>query len=306
MWGRLIDDASTLAAAVPGAGDLTEDRLHRLDAWLGGVYPPDVAQRWGSLQPDRLGEYLIATTLPDLPGLLSALLTATDAGRVHRALNILARALGNPSLTSTVATQLLTQVRGALAADLGRLGPVALQVITETAYPQRMLAALQDAAETADEAVLEQLVLEQLVKALPEFSESLADLAAPWTARRVAHLRTHAGASDPDTLTPSLAKALQDHSDRLSFLDHHEEALAASTEAVTIYRELATGCPDTFTRGLASALTDQSERLAALGRFEEALAVSTEAVTMYRELAAADADAATPTSLRRWRATRRG
>ena len=60
-----FDDAGALAGAVPGTGDLTQDRLHRLDSWLSGLYPPDTGQRWGSLQPDRLGEYLIATTLPD-------------------------------------------------------------------------------------------------------------------------------------------------------------------------------------------------------------------------------------------------
>ena len=92
-----FDDAGALAGAVPGIGDLTEDQLHRLDSWLSGLYPPDAGQRWGSLQPDRLGEYLIATTLPEVPGLLGALLTATDAARLHRALTILGRALGNPA-----------------------------------------------------------------------------------------------------------------------------------------------------------------------------------------------------------------
>ena len=101
-----FDDASALFGAVPGTGDLTQDQLHRLDSWLSGLYPPDTGQRWGSLQPDRLGEYLIATTLPDVPGLLGALLTATDAARHHRALTILARALGNPALTEPAATQL--------------------------------------------------------------------------------------------------------------------------------------------------------------------------------------------------------
>ena len=283
-------DASALAGAVPGIGDLTEDQLHRLDRWLNGLYPPDVGQRWGSLQPDRLGEYLIATTLPEVPGLFGALLTATDAARLHRALTVVGRALGNPALAEPRATELWTQVRDALAADLARLGPTTLQVITETANPQSMLAALHDAAETADQAVLE-----QLIDALPEFSQSLAELAAQWTTRRVAHLRDQAGAAaDPNALTPALAGALGKHCSSLANVGRYEEALAAGTEAVTVWRGLAAAYPDTFTPELAGALTGYAFTLMQLGRYEEALAVSTEAVALYRELAAARPDTFTP------------
>ena len=199
-----FEDGTALFGVVPGTGDLTQDRLSRLDTWLGGLYPAEPGQRWGSLQPDRLGEYLIAAALPEISGLLGALLAATDAARQHRALTILARALANPALAAPQATQLSAQVGEAFTGDLHRLGPVAVQVISEAADPRALLKALHDAAASADETVLG-----ELVAALPESSQALADLAAQWTTRLVAHLRTHAGAvANPDAVTPDLALAL--------------------------------------------------------------------------------------------------
>ena len=81
---------------------------------------------------------------------------------------------------------------------------------------------------------------------------------------------------------------------RLADFGRYADAVAASTEAVTIYRELAAAHPDTFTPDLAGALSNHSSALAALGRHEDALAAGTEAVTIYRELAAAHPDAFTP------------
>jgi tetratricopeptide (TPR) repeat protein len=277
-------DASALASAVPGSSDLTQDQLHRLDSWLGGLYPPDSGQRWGSLQPDRLGEYLIATTLPEVPGLLSALLSPTDAARHHRALTMLARVLGNPALTEPTASRLLIEVRDALAGDLARLAPVALQVITETAHPGWMLAALRGAADTADV-----VVNAQLVDALPQYSVSLADLAAQWTARRVAYLRTRAGGAAAAEISwwrvlsrprrcAELATSLIDLSVRLADLGRREEAHAAGTEATHIYGRLRGVRPNAFKADLAVSLYTQSIRLAELGQREQALGIVNTAI----------------------------
>ena len=55
-----------------------------------------------------------------------------------------------------------------------------------------------------------------------------------------------------ETATRYLASTLTNHSAQLAVLGRFEEAVAASTEAVTIYRELATGRPDAFSRRLAA------------------------------------------------------
>ena len=81
---------------------------------------------------------------------------------------------------------------------------------------------------------------------------------------------------------------------RLAELGRREDALAATEEAVAIYRELAAARPDTFLPNLARALNNPSNRLAELGRREDALAATEEAVAIYRELAAARPDAFLP------------
>ena len=55
-------------------------------------------------------------------------------------------------------------------------------------------------------------------------------------------------------------------------------ALAATEEAVAIYRELAAARPDAFRPDLAATLNNLGNRLDALGRREEALAATEEAV----------------------------
>ena len=325
--GLFEDATSALASAVPGTSDLTQDQLHRLDRWLEGLYPPDPGQRWGSLQPDRLGEYLIATTLPEVPGLLSALLAPTDAGssagksvpaadtssaarkaiewlrnrlsapsrpttsatRHHRALTILARALGNPALTEPAAVALLTQVRDSLAGDLVRLGPVALQVITETAYPGRILAALRAATEKADQAVLA-----QLIDALPPSSLSLADMAAEWTWRRVAYLRGRVGGTAANKVpwwrvqlrpdrSATLAISLLELANWLGDLGRLEEALAAYVEATHICGGLVS-FRSSYRTLLAVSMQNMSRMVAALGNQEHALGYIQAAVATLRAL----------------------
>ena len=88
--------------------------------------------------------------------------------------------------------------------------------------------------------------------------------------------------------------SLNNQSTALAALGRREDALAAITEAVEIYRELAAARPDAFRPDLAGSLNNQSTALAELGRREDALAAITEAVEIYRELAAARPDAFRP------------
>jgi len=71
----------------------------------------------------------------------------------------------------------------------------------------------------------------------------------------------------------------------LSALGRREEALAATEEAVGIYRELAQANPQAFLPDLAMSLNNLGAMLSELGRREEALRATQEAVGIYRELA---------------------
>ena len=71
----------------------------------------------------------------------------------------------------------------------------------------------------------------------------------------------------------------------LSALGRREEALAATQEAVDIYRGLARANPQAFLPYLAASLNNLGNRLSALGRREEALRATQEAVEIRRQLA---------------------
>jgi tetratricopeptide (TPR) repeat protein len=80
----------------------------------------------------------------------------------------------------------------------------------------------------------------------------------------------------------------------LSNLGHREGALAASQEAVDIYRRLGRSRPGAFLPNLAAGLNNLGNRLSDLGRREDALATAQEAVDTYRRLAQARPDAFLP------------
>jgi tetratricopeptide (TPR) repeat protein len=98
----------------------------------------------------------------------------------------------------------------------------------------------------------------------------------------------------PDAFLPDLAGSLNNLGGDLSNLGRREEALAASQEAVAIYRRLAETRPDAFLPALAMSLNNSGAMLSNLGRREEALAASQEAVDIRRRLAETRPDAFLP------------
>jgi tetratricopeptide (TPR) repeat protein len=90
-----------------------------------------------------------------------------------------------------------------------------------------------------------------------------------------------------------LARLLHNLANRLSDLGRLEAALAASEEAVELYRYLAASHPDVFLPELASSLNNLFAHLNALGKWEAPAAIE-EAVELYRDLAASRPDAFRP------------
>ena len=81
---------------------------------------------------------------------------------------------------------------------------------------------------------------------------------------------------------------------KLAALGRHEEAYAATEEAVELYRFVARANADAFLPDLAMSLNNLGLRLSDLGRREEALAATEEALETYRRLAANRPDAFLP------------
>ncbi len=100
----------------------------------------------------------------------------------------------------------------------------------------------------------------------------------------VALKRGRAGVGEVGSLA-ELAQALQTYSAAEESGGRKESALAATQEAVGLYRELARARPDAFTPHLAKSLHNLSVRLSNLGRREEALTAVEEATALRRELA---------------------
>ncbi|MCA1657432.1 MAG: tetratricopeptide repeat protein [Actinobacteria bacterium] len=80
----------------------------------------------------------------------------------------------------------------------------------------------------------------------------------------------------------------------LSNLGRREDGLAASTQAVEIYRRLAATDPAAFEPDLARALTNLGADLSDLGRLPDALAATIQALDIRRGLAAANPAAFEP------------
>jgi hypothetical protein len=268
-------EARALLVVLPGLSGQPENAVIAVSNWLRELYPAPPGQAWGALQPDRVGEHLVAATLTDDPRILPALLGAAGAAQRYQAVTVLARALANPTIAAELRDRLGVQLREVFTAgDAGTvLAGIALQVATETADPRPLIDTIAAGIPTLTTTGLEQLALQ-----LPERSLTLADLAADITTAWVHRLR-----GTPNDVA-GLAKALNNQSNALAALRRREDALTASAEAVAIRRELAAARPDAFRPYLAGSLNNQSDRLAVLGRREDALSASTEAVQMYREL----------------------
>lgn len=128
---------------------------------------------------------------------------------------------------------------------------------------------------------------------LPFDSHAFADTAATVAQALLARL-CKATAPDQPADESILARHLNNRSNRLSALGRREEALAAITEAIHIYRQLAAQRPDAYLPDFASSLNNLSVRLGDVGRREEAVAAATEAVEVYRRLAGRLPDAYLP------------
>ena len=137
-------------------------------------------------------------------------------------------------------------------------------------------------------------VLLALLNELPEATLELRERAVDLTAIAVAAFRDRIEDSGGQNDEAGLATNLNNPSNRLNAVGRREDALAASEEAVALYRALAATRPDAFRPDLALSLNTLSNSLDAVGRREDALAAIEEAVALYRALAATRPDAFRP------------
>ncbi|WP_433727994.1 tetratricopeptide repeat protein [Nocardia sp. CA-129566] len=320
--------APTLAndwlARIPGLSD--RDRRRRVREWLAGLYPAASPYAFGQLEPDRLAEHLIGTLIADHPAtsIAETLAADVDGEDATRWVSVCARAAAHPGLGDPVGEMLARMFKkhpttvavAALEVAPGLEVPKPLvhglkYFVHDPATPTASLASVADAlpkssllwAETAAElfdvlnarcqpeepdvdAVRKLDILgvdrTQFINETIGITNKVAEshgLRAEW--------------SRPDVASNLARRALW-----LADLGRREEALAASTEAVEIFRRLAKGedadslpSRDPSLYNLAMSLGNHSNLLEAVGRWEDALAAISESLQIFKRLANARPDA---------------
>jgi len=295
---RLTAERANLEVLVTDARSVPAETARAFLVALGNALPdPDRTLALRAIQAPLYGALVElaqddgerAGALNNLGVALSALGRYDEAWTATREAVDLYRALAaaRPDAVRPNLARSLTNLGNVLAA-LGRYDE-ALQATQEAVALYRALAAARPDAVRPD-----------LARSLNNLGLRLADLgrheeALAATREAVAIRRALAAANPPqagglggDAFRPDLASSLHNLGVALAALGRHEEALAATREAVAIRRALAEVRPDAFRPDLASSLNNLGIQLADLGQREEALAATREAVDLYRALAAAN------------------
>lgn len=259
-------------ARIPGLSDQPLDRRDRVRAWLAGLYPAAGPYAFGQLEPDRLAEHLIGTLIADQtrPSIAETLVTHVDGEDATRWVSICARAAAHPGFGDRVG-ELLTRMLGkhpttvavaaldvAPAVEAPKPLVHALEcLVRDPATPTASLTSVADALPTssllwADTAVelLDALVARSQPEAPDEGVMQGRRQFDPLGADRIQFANEVTGITNNvaesyglriEWSRSDLASNFAHLASRLADAGRHEEALAASTEAVQMFRRLAEG-----------------------------------------------------------------
>lgn len=297
--------------------------------FLESLYPgrpteAGAARYLAALEPDLLGEQLVARVLADTHTAASYLLdvfTDNDPEALRQAFVVLGRislrdgrALGwmERLLTADVsgrapAAFLAAMTLGGLSAfaELGRIlaahlekgGTAQVAAFIDRIAPQQTVSLLELCVwatgrllQTLPANQTSEKIRTERARLLGNHGARLSALGrrgeALAAAREAVEIRRNLVAARPRAFLPDLALSLNNLGNALSESGDRKEAFAATREAVEIRRALVTANPDAFLPDLALSLGNLGHRLSDLGRREEALAAAREALEHYRKLAA--------------------
>jgi tetratricopeptide (TPR) repeat protein len=271
-------EAANVLALIPDLQDASAERRGTLSRWMHHLYPSG-SEWWNPLEPDVIGEHLVATTYAREPGVLAGVLARDNPAALVRPLTVFARAAPNyPDLAEAVSpilSERLPKLCRQAAAQLQSESRLDWLLGDET-----LASALRNAARAI------KIAPDAAVAALDELplglSLTLSPLAIELKAQRVNDLNEQVAARS--ALTPDLAVALTDLSATLVELGRTEEALAATNDAVAIFARLPVAHPRLFQPELATALSNQSAMFRGLGRHKDAVSAAQAAVNIYRTL----------------------
>jgi tetratricopeptide (TPR) repeat protein len=297
--------------------------LKPLFASLSPLYPAQ--QGLGALQPDLLGEALIASQVLGLSGaaLLDAALgeKASSAQRAH-ALTALARLL-------RYRADLSSPLQIALCKHFTRCAQALFQVCIQTPGPLSLVAeqsfkqltpalARQVAGQLESNfehevlplAGLELLIREtlntQALHRCQKPNHSMDDRSALGStlqnlsmahfqlgnsadalefAKQALDIHERVAKDKPERFEPDLAGSLNNYANRLTEIGETTQALVFSKQALHIYERLAKNKPERFEPNLAMSLNNYANDLAEIGDTTQALVFSKQALDIYERLA---------------------
>ena len=280
------EDAISLLNLLPAnPGKNTKD----LARWLRNCYPPHMNANgqpalWCEhLEPDRIGEHLVASAADDLVPLLRELLFPSRAGTSSlRTWTALERASTDPRLNEQVGriiNDVLVEVTQAVHAqtvnsqspDLAAGFAKLVNAVRPHIDPNKAHEAQQTLSDSGYfTALLEYELAQCSANILPPTDDSSEIDRATYASRRL-----------------SLSRCLAN-------IGRHDEALKAVREATKLYRTLAEHNPGTYTPNLASSLNNLAGSQAENGQPHDALQTVHEATNLYRTLAKHNPAAYTP------------
>ncbi|MDY7104816.1 MAG: tetratricopeptide repeat protein, partial [Actinomycetota bacterium] len=245
------DEATDLLRLVPGLADATGERRRELALACHRLYHQAGGAWLGGIEPDRVGEHLVATALVDRPEVLTAAL-GTDRPTIslRRALVLLSRAtVDHPGDF----VEVMAQVGDA---QFVQLVDRAVDEASGTIDVDRLFGG-ETLAATLGDAIMQLPLTPNVLTAasdrLPPANLVISELGLRCSLRLSEIVRKLA-ASDEDTYAPFLAAVLNNLASFQSAVGRREEALATAEEAVAIRRRLADANPAAYLADLAGSV----------------------------------------------------
>ena len=326
------EEAISLLQLLPAnPGNNTKD----LAKWLRDCYPPHTDEEnhptlWcDHLEPDRIGEHLVASAADDLAPLLRELLSPSRVGQSPlRTWTVLERTSTDPHLNEHVGrilNDVLVEVTQAVHAqtvntenpDLAAAFAKLFSAVRSHIEPDEAHEAEQSLSNASYLTIFLEHELAQRAAEITRPTDGSPEIdRATYASRRLSLSRYLAASGrrdealqaaqeattlyrtlaqhNPATHPPKLAMSLNNLANRLDDNGQQREALKTAQEAVTIRRNLAEHNPAAHTPNLASSLNNLAIYLDSNGQQREALQTAQEAVTIRRNLAEHNPGAHTP------------
>lgn len=260
------EEAIRAIRLVPGVGDdCSNARALKIARWVGYLYSGRVKEGWlpwNPLEPDLLGETLVAAVLRSRPYLLTRALELASSRQTGRLLRVIGRA---QSRLQDV------PIAGLISAHLTKLVQYAL-------VDQEVLAELRVAISIYRPEGGAAAAIHQIPSVVPGETRLLAaDLS------RIALEETRRRVDDEPTAVAELVEILFDHAQRVAAVGQQEEAYQATVEGISFMNALSSDGPEDRRR-CALSLALLGTRLEGVERPDEAVSEFARALEILRLL----------------------